>query len=152
MNFLKTFENYSDDDLESLKDFGKSYGIIKRRVLTEDLEFGKDVKDTENEELDFLDAWKGEGGERVEEVSGYLIGNEMDLDISLDNGYHVRFDAMLPTSPSDHNWAGASIKIYGPGIKITPEKQAGVLTRFIEYQTDKGTFESILTIYEELKH
>lgn len=147
MNFLKTFENYSDEDLGSLKDFGKSYGIIKRRVRTDDLEFGKGVKDTENEELDFLDDWKGKGGEQVEEVSGYLIKDEIDLDISLDNGYHIRFDAML----GPHRYE-AVIKMFGPGLKIDPEEQAEVVTKFLEHQTDKGTLGAILAIYEELKY
>ncbi len=147
MNFLKTFENYSDEDLESLKNFGKSYGIIKRRVRTDDLEFGKEVKDTENEELDFLDDWKGKGGEQVEEVSGYLIKDEIDLDISLDNGYHIRFDAML----GPHRYE-AVIKMFGPGLKIDPEEQAEVATKFLEHQTDRGTLGAILAIYEELRY
>lgn len=146
-SYIKTFENYSTDDLESLKDFGKSYGIIKRRVYTDDLEFGKDIKDTENQELDFLDDWKGKGGEQVEEVSGYLIKDEIDLDISLDNGYHIRFDAML----GPHRYE-AVIKMFGPGLKIDPEEQAEVVTKFLEHQTDKGTFGAILAIYEELKY
>lgn len=147
LNHLQTFESFSDKDLDSLTDFGKSYGIIKRRVYTEDLEFSNEFGEEVKDELDFLDDWSGKDDERITEVSGYVMKDEVDLDISLDNDYHIRFDAML----GPHRYE-AVIKVFGAGLKIDPEKQAEVVTKFLEHQTDKGTFGAILAIYEELKY
>ncbi len=38
--------------------------------------------------------------------------------------------------------------MFGPGLKIDPEEQAEVVTKFLEHQTDKGTLGAILAIYE----
>lgn len=154
LNNLQTFESWSDKDLDNLKDFGRSYGIIKRRVKTGDLEFSNEFGEEVNDELDFLDDWTGNKGERVEEVSGYVMKDEIDIDISLDNGYHIRFDfmsaAMTRTNTFSNNDPAAVIKIFEPGTKLDPIKNMDVTVEFLENQTDAGNMEAIISLYAHI--
>lgn len=104
MKHIRLYEDYSDEELRSLRSFGHEYGVIKRRVESSDLEINPpfDAK----AELDFIEDWVGPAGERAIEVSGFIEDDATELDISLEGTgnaplkyNHIRLDAKSPLSP-----------------------------------------------------
>lgn len=98
MRHLELYEEYSDEELNSLRSFGRDYGLIKRRVESKSFDMLSSF-DSKGE-LDYIEDWVGPFGERIKSISGYLFKSAAEINIYLASKNsqplmydHIRFDA-----------------------------------------------------------
>lgn len=169
MKHLATFESYSDDSLQDLVGFGKRFGLVKREFDHDKFIMrGIDEKEA-NEELDFLESWTGNDGQKVTEIKGLFeirqdapYNGNFKFEISFSNDDEIELDGVIkgmdlvkPGNDADfisrEGSSMASLIVFSGDSRRT--LSAAIPSGYVVDKMQKGAgfFETILEYMENIK-